>query len=74
LGGLALCDPNAGAFPVPGVDLVGHPCGELVGAEPVDLGDDVVLVGDAFDDGIGEGVLLLESVNGDDLQVVAFFA
>ena len=74
MGGLALCDPNAGAFPVPGVDLVGHPCGELVGAEPVDLGDDVVLVGDAFDDGIGEGVLLLESVNGDDLQVVAFFA
>ena len=59
---------------MPGVDLVGHPCGELVGAEPVDLGDDVVLVGDAFDDGIGEGVLLLESVNGDDLQVVAFFA
>jgi hypothetical protein len=74
LGGLALCDPNAGAFPVPGVDLVGHPCGELVEAEPVDQGDDVVLVGDAFDDGVGEGVLLLQSVNGDDLQVVASFA
>ena len=59
---------------MPGVDLVGHPCGELVEAEPVDQGDDVVLVGDAFDDDVGEGVLLLQSVNGDDLQVVASFA